>query len=73
MTPDPKAPEQDQASDAIDAAGVTGTNVSTPDTEGARVAEAGNQYVGRTMRDDLKANPRVDGDGTEDDGTAAPQ
>lgn len=31
--------------------------------DGARVAEAGNAYVGRTLDDDLKSSPRVeDGD-----------
>ncbi len=67
MTVDPHAPEQDQTSPAIDAAGVTQTTVSTPDTDGARVSEAGHGYVGRTMDDDLKANPRVRGDGTADE------
>ena len=67
MTDDPKAPEQDQTSDAID--DVSETTVSTPEPPGGkRVSEAGNEYVGRMMDDDLKANPRVDGDGTEGDG-----
>lgn len=66
--PPPKAPEQDQHSDAIDAAGVTQSTVSTPDTEGARVSEAGHGYVGRMMDDDLKTNPRVRGDGEVETG-----
>ncbi|HEX8298631.1 MAG TPA: hypothetical protein VF594_05660, partial [Rubricoccaceae bacterium] len=66
----PKAPEQNQQSDAIDAANTsTGSTVSTPETDGARVAEAGNGYVGRTMDDDLKTNPRVRGDGEVSDAT----
>ena len=60
----PKAPEQNQQSDAIDAAD-TGQEVSTHETDGARVAEAGHGYVGRTMSDDLKTTPRVKGDGEE--------
>lgn len=63
----PRAPEQDQHSDAID--DVSKNTVSTPEPEGERVAEAGNAYVGRQMSDDMKANPRVEGDGTEGDGT----
>lgn len=41
------------------------TDPSTADEmpEGARVAEAGNAYVGRQLDDDLKENPRLeDGD-----------
>ena len=75
MTPPaPKPPEQDQHSDAIDAEGTTRSTVSTPETDGARVSEAGHGYVGRTMDDRLKANPRVRGDGEADaaDGDAAP-
>ena len=67
MTDDPKAPEQDQTDDAIN--DVSKTTVSTPDPDGARVAEAGNEYVGRMMDDDLKANPRLDGDEAAGDGT----
>ncbi len=64
MTDDPKAPEQDQTDDAI--ADVSKTTVSTPEPDGKRVAEAGNQYVGRMMDDDMKTTPRPDGDGMED-------
>jgi len=40
--------------------------VEVPD--GARVAEAGNAYVGRMMDDDLKTTPRVeDGDAAVDE------
>ena len=68
MTPPaPNPPEQDQHSDAIDAAGTTQSTVSTPETDGARVAEAGHGYVGRTMDDALKTTPRVRGDGEEAD------
>ena len=64
--PPPRPPEQDQHSDAIDAAGVTQSTVSTPETEGARVSEAGHGYVGRMMDDAIKTNPRVRGDGEAD-------
>lgn len=53
-----RAPEQDQDDDAIDADPVSGEV-----EDGARVAEAGNAYVGRMLDDDLKSSPRVeDGD-----------
>ncbi|HEX9950546.1 MAG TPA: hypothetical protein VGB53_02165 [Rubricoccaceae bacterium] len=71
MPDTPKAPAQNQQSDAIDAADTSsGSTVSTPDTDGARVAEAGNGYVGRTMDDSLKTNPRVRGDGEVNDAPA---
>lgn len=63
----PKAPEQDQTSDAIDDAGTSQTTVSTHDTDGARVAEAGHGYVGRTMSDDVKSTPRDEGSGEMED------
>lgn len=41
--------------------------------DGARVAEAGNAYVGRQLDDDLKANPRVeDGDEAVDEDPTTP-
>ena len=57
----PNAPEQDQADDAI--GDVSKTTVSTPETDGKRVAEAGHGYVGRTMSDDVKTTPREEGSG----------
>ena len=57
----PKAPEQDQTNDATD--DVTKATVSTPETEGERVAEAGHGYVGRTMSDDVKTTSREEGSG----------
>ena len=63
MPDTPKPPAQNQQSDAIDAANPSTLIVATPDTDGARVAEAGNGYVGRMMDDSLKTNPRVRGDG----------
>lgn len=66
----PTKPEQDQDSDAIDRAVENDSDEpgSAPEVEGGRQAEAGNAYVGRTMDDSLKANPRVDdpGAGTAD-------
>lgn len=41
--------------------------------DGARVAEAGNAYVGREMDDDLKSSPRVeDGDEAVDEDPTTP-
>ena len=54
-----RAPEQDQSDDAIEPdrdAAPAATEVE----DGARVAEAGNAYVGRTMDDALKSSPRVE-------------
>lgn len=65
--PTERIPDQDQSSDAI--SDVSQNTVSTPEPDGERVAEAGNAYVGRQMDDRLKANPRVEGDGTVGDGT----
>ena len=61
------APEQDQTDDAIepdrDAA-----PAAQEVPNGARTAEAGNAYVGRTMDDALKSSPRVeDGDEAVDE------
>ena len=53
-----RAPEQDQS--LPEGAETTSQTVATPDPEGDRVAEAGNAYVGRTLDDDLKENPRVE-------------
>ncbi len=63
--PTPNPPEQDQSDDAIEPDATT----DTPEVEdGARVAEAGNAYVGRTMDDSLKTSPRVeDGDEAVDE------
>ena len=62
-----RAPDQRQADDAIepdrDAA-----PVAQEVEDGARVAEAGNAYVGRTLDDRLKSSPRVeDGDEAVDE------
>ena len=65
----PASPEQDQQIE-VD---TTETTVSTPEPDGARVAEAGHSYVGRMMDDTLKANPRVeDGDEAVDGDPATP-
>ncbi len=63
-TDTPKAPEQNQQSDAIDETAAS-QEVSAHETDGARVAEAGHGYVGRTMSDDLKTTSRVEGSGEE--------
>lgn len=55
-----RRPEQDQDTAAIPASGASDEPGSAPEMDGARVAEAGNAYVGRTMDDDLKSSPRVD-------------
>jgi hypothetical protein len=62
-------PSQDQR-DPSASKESTGENVSTPDPKGARVAEAGNAYMGRELDDRLQSADRVlDGDAaeTEDD------
>ena len=53
------APEQDQDAPAIEPdrdAAPAATEVE----DGARVAEAGNAYVGRMLDDSLKSSPRVE-------------
>ena len=57
-----RAPEQDQDSDAIEPDRDAAPAAQEP-PDGARVADAGNAYVGRTLDDRLKSSPRVeDGD-----------
>ena len=61
-------PDQDQREPA--SKNSTGETVSTPEPDGARIAEAGNAYMGRELDDDLQSSERVlDGDRaeTEDD------
>ena len=73
MADTPTPPEQDQSDDAIDPdrdAAPTATDVE----DGARIAEAGNAYVGRTMDDALKSSPRVeDGEAAVDGDPTTPQ
>ena len=68
-----RVPEQDQDSDAIEPdrdAAPAATEVE----DGARVAEAGNAYVGRTLDDRLKTAPRVeDGDAAVDRDPSTPE
>lgn len=71
MPDTPKAPEQDQSSDAVDDAATTQTTVATPDADGARVSEAGHGYVGRTMSDSVKTTPRDEGSGEAPEDDAA--
>ena len=67
QAPTPHAPEQEQADGAIDPDGDAAPAAAEVE-DGARVAEAGNAYVGRTMDDDLKSSPRVtDGDEAVDE------
>lgn len=56
-----RAPDQTQT--LPDDAEVTSETVATHEPDGARVAEAGHGYVGRTMDDRLKSSPRERGDG----------
>ncbi len=61
------APEQDQDDDAIEPDRDAAPAAQEVE-DGARVAEAGNAYVGRTMSDRLKSAPRVeDGDEAVDE------
>ena len=68
-SPDSKghAPEQGQSSDAIEP-GRDAAPAAQEVPDGARVAEAGNSYVGRMLDDRLKSSPRVqDGDEAVDE------
>ena len=70
-TPDaPAPPEADQAAvPAMD----TDDEAAAEVEDGARVAEAGNAYVGRQMDDALKSSPRVeDGDEAVDEDPTTP-
>ena len=73
MSDDPRPPEQDQsATDAMDTDD-DGAPAASEVEDGARVAEAGNAYVGRTLDDDLKSSPRVeDGDEAVDTDPTTP-
>ncbi|WP_412060848.1 hypothetical protein [Rubrivirga sp. IMCC45206] len=65
-------PETDQDSDAIAPYGDAAPAAAEVE-DGARVAEAGNAYVGRTMDDRLKSSPRVeDGDEAVDEDPSTP-
>lgn len=66
-TPTPDAPDQNQDSKAVSREDTPQTEVSTHETDGARIAEAGHGYVGRQMDDDLKSSPRVKGTGEADE------
>ncbi|PAP76263.1 hypothetical protein [Rubrivirga marina] len=68
----PQPPEADQDDDAIDPEDDAAPAAQEVD-EGARVAEAGNAYVGREMDDSLKSSPRVeDGDEAVDEDPTTP-
>ena len=67
-----RSPEADQDDDAIEADDDAAPAAQEVD-EGARVAEAGNAYVGREMDDSLKSSPRVeDGDEAVDEDPTTP-
>ncbi len=67
-----RPPEADQADDAIEVDDDAAPAAQEVD-EGARVAEAGNAYVGREMDDALKSSPRVeDGDEAVDEDPTTP-
>ena len=58
--PTPHAPDQDQsATPEMDTDRDAAPAAQTVE-DGARVAEAGNAYVGREMDDALKSSPRVE-------------
>jgi len=65
QAPPASHPAQDQDHPDAEA---SSQNVATPEPEGKRLGEAGNQYTGRMMDDALKSTPRVDDarDVTED-------
>ena len=61
--PTPRKPEQDQNETPSMDTDRDAAPAAAEVEDGARVAEAGNAYVGRTMDDALKTSPRVeDGD-----------
>ncbi len=71
--PKPRRPEADQSDDAIEPDRDAAPAAAEVE-DGARVAEAGNAYVGRTMDDALKSSPRVeDGDRAVDHDPTTPE
>ncbi len=50
----------DLSDDALEDAADTGAEVRTPEPDADRQGEAGNAYVGREMREDMKHNARVE-------------
>ena len=50
----------DLGDDALEEAADTGPSVRTPEPTADRQGEAGNAYVGREMREGMKANPRIE-------------
>ena len=71
---DPHAPESDQQAEGDMDTSDDGAPAASEVDEGARVAEAGNAYVGRTLDDSLKSSPRVeDGDEAVDEDPTTPE
>lgn len=60
----PKANAQDLSDDLGDEDlkhdADTGSDVRTPEPDADRQGEAGNAYVGREMKEGMKANPRIE-------------
>ena len=74
MPTDPHVPEQPQ--DAVPAMDTErdAAPAASEVEDGARVAEAGNAYVGRQLADRLKSSPRVeDGDEAVDRDPTTPE
>ncbi len=66
--PTPRKPEQTQNKTSSMDTDRDAAPAAAEVEEGARVAEAGNAYVGRMMDDSLKSSPRVeDGDEAVDE------
>ncbi|MDT0630928.1 hypothetical protein [Rubrivirga litoralis] len=72
--PEAREPEADQQVEGVDLERDAAPAATEVDDGEARVAEAGNAYVGRQMSDRLKANPRVeDGDEAVDEDPSTPE
>lgn len=70
---EPRPPETSQEIDAEIDTTSEGAPAATEVENGARVAEAGNAYVGRQLDDRLKSSPRVeDGDEAVDEDPSTP-
>lgn len=69
----PRKPEISQEAEEDMDTDDDGAPAANPVDRGARVAEAGNAYVGRELDDDLKSSPRVeDGDEAVDEDPTTP-
>lgn len=72
--PEAREPEVDQHDEDVDLERDAAPAANEMDGDDARVAEAGNAYVGRQLDDRLKSSPRVeDADEAVDEDPSTPQ